>query len=185
MRIGLLVTCLGVVGGVGYVDSRLPELSFALFYLIPVFLSAWYLGRLAGVGLAAASAGFGLAADLVSDHADVGYAYANSGFRFALLLVVALTVSRLHEAMDRERQAAAAQATLMRSVAADAQTPLGDIYARVVDLGFDLNVDEAAKRELVGEIVRASGKLGRLVRQLEASERDATDAPAERQGIGP
>jgi K+-sensing histidine kinase KdpD len=121
----------------------------------------------------------------VSDHADVGYAYANSGFRFALLLVVALTVSRLHEAMDRERQAAAAQATLMRSVAADAQTPLGDIYARVVDLGFDLNVDEAVKRELVGEIVRASGKLGRLVRQLEASERDATDAPAERQGIGP
>jgi hypothetical protein len=123
-----------------------------------------------GAWLAIASGAFGLAADMISDQTEVVYAYLNSGFRFVLLLIVAVTVARLHLAIDRERRAVAAQAELMQSVATDAQAPLGDIYARVVDLGFDLGVDEAAKRQLVGEIVRASSKLGRLVRQLEASE---------------
>ena len=170
---------LALVAVVGFIDSRLPDLTFALFYLIPVFLTSWYVGRAVGAAVAAASAVFGLVADIVSDTAYIGYAYANGAFRLVLLLTVGLMVSRLHIAIARERLTATTRGDLMRRVAEGAQGPLGDINARVVDLGFELSASDPDQRQLIGEIVQASGRLARLVRHLEEEK------PARRVGNDP
>jgi hypothetical protein len=166
----IIAGALALVAVVGFIDSRFPDLTFALFYLIPVFLTSWYIGRAVGAGIATASAVFGLVADIVSDNASIGYAYVNGAFRLVLLLIVGSIVVRLHVAIARERLTATTRGELMRRVAAGAQEPLGDINARVVDLGFELSASAPDRRQLIGEIVQASGRLARLVQQLEEEE---------------
>jgi hypothetical protein len=50
-----------------------------------------------------------------------------------------MMVGRLHIAIARERLTATTRGDLMRRVAEGAQVPLGDINAKVVDLGFELS----------------------------------------------
>ena len=169
-KVGIIAGAVAFIAVVGFIDSRFPDLTFALFYLIPVFLTSWYIGRAVGAGIATASAVFGLVADIVSDNASIGYAYANGTFRLVLLLIVGSIVVRLHVAIARERLTATTRGELMRRVAAGAQEPLGDINARVVDLGFELSASAPDRRQLIGEIVQASGRLARLVQQLEEEE---------------
>lgn len=169
-KVVIIAGAVAFIAVVGFIDSRFPELTFALFYLIPVFLTSWYIGRAVGAGIATASAVFGLVADIVSDNASIGYAYANGAFRLVLLLIVGSIVVRLHVAIARERLTATTRGELMRRVAAGAQEPLGDINARVVDLGFELSASAPDRRQLIGEIVQASGRLARLVQQLEEEE---------------
>ena len=55
----------------------------------------------------------------------------------------------------------------MRSVAIGAREPLGDIYARVVTLGFDMHkLSLGESREVLGEIAEASRRLSDLVNTL-------------------
>jgi K+-sensing histidine kinase KdpD len=169
-KVGIIAGAVAFIAVVGFIDSRFPDLTFALFYLIPVFLTSWYIGRAVGAGIATGSAVFGLVADIVSDNASIGYAYANGAFRLVLLLMVGSIVGRLHVAIARERLTATTRGELMRRVAAGAQEPLGDINARVVDLGFELSASAPDRRQLIGEIVQASGRLARLVEKLEEEE---------------
>ncbi|MGH2634868.1 MAG: hypothetical protein ACRDHU_01780 [Actinomycetota bacterium] len=178
-RIRALICCgaIALIAIVGYVDSHVPMIAFSIFYLVPVFLASWYVGRTAGIVMAVASAAFGLAADLFSAHDPEAYAYANSGLRLVLLTVVAITFSRLRQAITREREIAElehktadARGDIMRTVALNAQKPLGDITARVVDLGWGLSDSEADRRQIVNELARASEKLSKLVDQLREQE---------------
>src|SRR4029077_6245268 len=56
---------------------------------------------------------------------------------------------------------------LMRSVIVGAREPLGDIYARIVTLGFDLpTLSVAETRAVLAEIADASRRLSALVDNL-------------------
>jgi hypothetical protein len=52
LLIGLVL--IGLIGAVDYVTG--PELSFSVFYLIPVAVVTWYVGKQSGVLAAALSA---------------------------------------------------------------------------------------------------------------------------------
>jgi K+-sensing histidine kinase KdpD len=166
---------------VGLVDQHVPDIVFSPFYMVPVCLASWFIGRNAGIVAAIASAGSGFLADIATVQSKLPFVIANSALRLGLLTVFAFAFGRLRRALDAERlaaqrereaaarihEAAALRAEVMRSVAHDAREPLGRLYAKVVDLGFDLSSPTAPdSRALLGEIAQASSRLAELVDKL-------------------
>jgi len=175
---------------VGAVDAATNAyIAFSIFYLIPVFLAAWYANEAAAVSIAVTCGFAGLLADLATlQTLDVSIAYGvvNLVLRLTLFIVFAVVLARLHEAIAREKQVAEREREaserleelnqmkdrLMRSVVMEAREPLADIYARVVTLGFDMpNLTTGQSREVLNEIADASRRLSGLVNTLLDEER--------------
>ena len=81
-----------------------PEISFALFYIIPIVLVTWFTGRPLGVAMSIVSA---IAADLV---ADAGYShplvrYWNASTRLAFFLMATFYLPLL-QSLEREKELA-------------------------------------------------------------------------------
>lgn len=91
-----------VIAGLDYQTGY--ELSFGVFYLAPVFLVAWTVGRSAAVVLSVVCAGLWFAADVGSGHvySNPAYPYWNAAVRFGFFLSVAYLASRLKESQDNE-----------------------------------------------------------------------------------
>lgn len=105
-RSALLIS-LGLVAIVGALDYLLvPGLSLSLFYLIPISTAAWYSGRRAAIGLSILS---GVVAGVEDAYPLQGVAGTppillwETASRLAFFLVVALLVTSLRNALDRER----------------------------------------------------------------------------------
>jgi len=84
------------------------ELSFAIFYLIPVSVAAWSLGYTAGLAISLLSA----VTWFVNDAALGGHAYShylipywNAFMRLGLFAIVAFILARLRAGAERERDA--------------------------------------------------------------------------------
>ncbi|MEO8632342.1 MAG: HAMP domain-containing sensor histidine kinase [Chloroflexota bacterium] len=85
-----------------------PEIGFSLFYLIPVVVTAWYVGRGPGVILAVAGALAWLFADTVNRG---GVSAAASAWNAFTRLVIFIAIALL---LDRQRTSAARLATVDR-----------------------------------------------------------------------
>ncbi|MGA2821061.1 MAG: diguanylate cyclase [Anaerolineales bacterium] len=105
-RSALLIS-LGLLVGVGTLDYLLlPALSLSLFYLIPISTAAWYSGRGAAIGLSILSgvvAGVEDAFPLQAVASAPSILLWETTSRLAFFLVVALLVTSLSNALDRER----------------------------------------------------------------------------------
>ena len=95
--------------GVGLLDYATGiYLSFALFYLLPVGLASWRLGRGIGVSMAAFAAAVGLAGDLAAG-AGLGHGvtpFWNGVARLGVFVIVALILHRLTQALAAQRDLA-------------------------------------------------------------------------------
>jgi len=100
-----LLLCL-VVGVVDWVSG--PDYSFAPFYLIPVIVTAWFVGRRVGYALSLASALAWLLAELAGRRRYQGEfsLYWNDLMELLLFLLAALVVSALKGALERENEMA-------------------------------------------------------------------------------
>ena len=199
-RVALTLGCLALVAIVAFVDSRASEIAFSIFYVVPIVIAAWYGDRVTGLVVAVASGLGGLLADLVSLDHHLFFTLVNLVCRLVLFVLIATLVSRLKETRVREQhlaeleRAAAARLqelndikdALMRSVIVGAREPLGDIYARIVTLGFDLpTLSVTETRAVLAEIADASRRLSTLVNNLIPDENGigmvgepVVDAPA-------
>ena len=66
-RSGLLITCLFLLGIVGYVDYLTgAERPLLLFYLLPISLAAWFGSFLTALGFAVASVAVSILADVAA-----------------------------------------------------------------------------------------------------------------------
>jgi K+-sensing histidine kinase KdpD len=143
---------------------------------------AWYGNRVLALVGALTCALTGLAADVWSADAEPIYNVANFAARLALFTIVALAFSRLRTALAEERELAHRQLllaekerdlrqlqdALMSSVVEGSREPLGDIYARVVDLSFDgEEMTQEDARKLLRELAEASVKVSRLIGSLQ------------------
>ncbi len=100
---GALIPLLGAVDLLtGY------ELSFSLFYLLPVAIAAWFGSRFWGQLIATIAAASWLTADVASGHVYTAewIPYWNSAIRLGLFLVVARSLSGLSAALRREAESA-------------------------------------------------------------------------------
>ena len=170
------------MGVVAFVDARVSFIAFSIFYVVPIALASWYGDRTLGLILAVSAGLGGLAADLSSLGAHHPfYAFVNLGCRLLLFVLIATLVSRLKDTRDREQHLAVLEHeaaerlqelndikdALMRSVIVGAREPLGDIYARIVTLGFDLpTLSVTETRAVLAEIADASRRLSTLVNNL-------------------
>jgi diguanylate cyclase (GGDEF)-like protein len=84
------------------------ELSFSLFYLIPVSFVTWFLGRWQGIAASLAGALVLLAVDMASGHVyrHAFFLYLNAVIRFSLFVVASALLSALKNAMEREKESA-------------------------------------------------------------------------------
>jgi hypothetical protein len=97
----LLLTGFLLVTLLGYIDYLTGDYSILVFYLIPIALEAWYLGRWGGVAMAVASG----VARVVSDYAsynNTSLRYWNSAEDMIFMLVVALLISTIKNQLGRE-----------------------------------------------------------------------------------
>ena len=185
-RVALTLSCLALVGTVAYIDSRSSTyIAFSIFYIVPIAVAAWYGDRTIGLVVAIASGLGGFAADVWSTQAHRLFALSNLGLRLVLFILVATMIARLKQAREREQRLAELEReatqrlqelndmkdALMRSVIVGAREPLGDIYARIVSLGFDLpTLSVSETRLMLNEIADASRRLSTLVNNLVPDE---------------
>jgi len=102
-RIQLAAISLLLVAVVGSADFRTGyELSFSVFYLIPVALAAWYGGSAVGIPVCLVSAATWLAADLSSGHqySQPAIPFWNATVRLVFFAVVAALLVRLRGALE-------------------------------------------------------------------------------------
>jgi hypothetical protein len=81
------------------------DFSFSLFYLIPVVLVTWYAGGRLGAMASVLSAAAWLEAEFRGGHVfshDL-FAWWSAAVRFGFFIVVAVLLTRLHTALDREK----------------------------------------------------------------------------------
>ena len=102
----LTAIAVGVVFILGIIDYVTGfELSFSFFYLIPVTMIAWAIGRNTGLTFSVLSASAWLASNLLSgqNFSNVFIGVWNTLIRFGFYAVVTILVSELRHALEEER----------------------------------------------------------------------------------
>lgn len=86
-----------VLGGIDYLTGY--EVSFSIFYLLPVFLVAWFVGRRAAIFISILSALIWMLADLTSGHTYSHYAipFWNSIMRLGFFLMAAYFLAAIRK----------------------------------------------------------------------------------------
>jgi signal transduction histidine kinase len=164
-------------------------LSPSLFYLLPVALMTWRLGRGAGVLLALGAAISWTVSDIISKAYPAGAVapYWNALVRFAVLYIVASLLAAVRERMLDEREltdeaiGAADELrtlndvkdTLLHAVSHDLRGPIAAIVGSAQSLERRVALDLAPADEdtLIDGILQSGRKLNRLVGDLLDLER--------------
>jgi len=85
-----------------------PEISFAVFYLLPVFWTTWFVGQWAAVFISIMSAATWLAMDLLAGatYSHRAIPYWNAATRWTFFLIVAVLLSALKRRLEFEEELA-------------------------------------------------------------------------------
>lgn len=85
-----------------------PELALSLFYLLPIAVVSWNIGRWAGIFISFASALSWLAADLtlLNRFSSVIIPFMNQTFRLIVFITIACTVFELKNALENQKRLA-------------------------------------------------------------------------------
>ena len=100
----VMASSIALLALIGYVDRATgPELHFSLFYVIPVLLATWFIGRRAGFLMSFVSAGARLFVELTG-HAVYSrpiMAYWNTGTRLCVFLAAAALLAAFKDLSAR------------------------------------------------------------------------------------
>ena len=102
----VILACAGLIGIVGILDYLTGyEISFGIFYFLPIFLATLALGRRAGVAVSLLCAVVFFFADYLyrQSYPHPLILYWNSAVYLGFFLIVVFAVSALHAALERER----------------------------------------------------------------------------------
>jgi signal transduction histidine kinase len=98
-----------------------PEVASATYYLLPIAIAAWSLGRRAGLAVAIGSALAWLYCDATTrTYSHVALSYLNTIVRFVFFVVFSVAVSALRQSRSRER-------SLRQFIVHDLRAPLANI----------------------------------------------------------
>ena len=104
----LLVLCLCLVAGTGFLDYLAKDFSLLVLDIVPIFLAAWFVGLWAGIAMSFAGASSWLITDIIEtpSHSHFFVHYWNAVAQFALFVVVAYFLVALKNSLLRERELA-------------------------------------------------------------------------------
>jgi len=166
-----------------------PRLAPSIFYLLPVALVTWRLGRGVGVTIAFVSTLAWIGAELIGHvyRPTSPIAFWNTVARFGVLVVVVVLLDTVRDSLERERdlasqEAAAAQRlreindmkdTLLHAVSHDLKGPITAILGSAQSLArrHQLQLTGEEEDALIDGIVVSGIKLNRLVDDLLDFER--------------
>ena len=165
-----------------------PRVSLQLFYLMPVGLVTWNLGRRPGLIAAGAATVVAFIADAFGPGSTNDLVpYWNSVARLAVFVVIALLLAALRETMDKQRERAEhehevssglrelndVKDTLLHAVSHDLKGPLAGIIGAMSTLrrGDELQLTEEERESLLQMIEQSARKMNRLVDDLLDLER--------------
>jgi signal transduction histidine kinase len=158
LALGLVLV--GLIGALDYLTG--DELSFSIFYLIPIALLAWYGGVWTGVLVAALSAASWLVADLLTQHpySNPLFPYWNSLVRLGFFLIVTYTLSVVRAARAQNEE-------LSHFVVHDLRAPLANVMTGLETLQ-DIAGDEmdAAETELIEICLSSCQRMLTLINSL-------------------
>ncbi len=181
----LFVFVLGIVFClvVGVLDSMAwSEISFGLFYLMPIGLITWHLGRRAGAVMAILAAAAGTLGDVMGGPSTGLIPYWNGLVRLAVFLIVAALLATLKSSIELQRQVAMHEHdvseqlrdlndlknTLLHAVSHDLKGPTAAVLGAVSTLrrGEQLQLTDEQRTSLF-EVIEMSGrKTNRLLDDL-------------------
>jgi signal transduction histidine kinase len=173
----LLALALSLVALVGMVDYfTIPPFSFELFYIVPILLAAWFVGRSGGIFISFACAGAAFLADLLTTpYPDITPRIWNAAVQLSVFLIasqIATALEHLRRQQEANRIAILKRTdelktALLHAVSHDLRTPLASIKTSVTSL-LDSSVDWDAidQRALLEGIDEESDRLNRLVGNL-------------------
>ncbi len=141
------LVAIAAVGIVDYVTG--PEITFSVFYLVPVAAAAWFSGTPMAIAAPAVAAITWLVAEIASSRLDSNiYVYSwNFTARLLFLLLVALLLAQLRRMLDRERTLSRTDALTDLPNArafremADAEIARAERYGQPLSLAF-IDVDD-------------------------------------------
>jgi signal transduction histidine kinase len=171
------LTLLAVAGVavIGLVDiSTGPDFGFAIFYLVPVGLASWWLGRTSAVAMALLSAVAWIWADLFA-HPEVSSSASvwNGLTRAAIFLMLALLIDQVRRERIALRSVDAHREESLALIAHTLRRSAGEIESAIPDL-TKAPALSAAERSAIDELRRQSRNFKRFaddvleVGQLEA-----------------
>ncbi len=138
------------------------EISFSIFYLVPVALAAWVLGGRGGVIIAIFSTLVWLGAEMAlgTTYSSPAIPYWNALVRLSFFLIVAFTLAALHDTKTRQED-------LSHFVVHDLRSPISNIQTAMtllLDTCSDIMPDEA--RNLVEISIASSNRMLTLINSL-------------------
>lgn len=164
-----LVLAVIAIGVVDYATG--PDIGFSLFYLVPIALAGWWLGRVSGSLTASAAAIIWTLADIAaSAEMTLAVSIWNGFTRLVIFNAIALLLVRVrrerdhHIAMNRLRE------ELLYSVAHELRAPLA-----VLENGLDILVEGYADLP-TDEFARVAGSTQRTARRLRTLMEDLLSA---------
>jgi diguanylate cyclase (GGDEF)-like protein len=99
-----IIACIGVIDNLtGY------EWGLSIFYLFPILIASWSVGKLTGIMLSFIAAAVWLIADkqILAPHSHFLIHYWNAFVRFSFFVVSSFTLSTLRSALENEKRLAA------------------------------------------------------------------------------
>lgn len=102
----MLIPAIFLLASFTYIDLITdPEFSLRVFYIMPVFLAAWYMGRAMGLVFSGACAACWLYADLSGHTARIYWSpYFNGSLLIVYYSIVAFLLSALRNAYERQKR---------------------------------------------------------------------------------
>lgn len=180
----ITVTAIGLLLalGIGLVDVTTgAELSFSIFYLIPVCLVVWLAGKKPGVFMSSVAAAIWLWADIVGGtlYTSALFPYWNALVRLGFFLIVTYLLLAFKDAQEREKLAVAQEQRRMLLLLMDEiYNPLTAILGNV-SLLKDEDLSPAA-RLCLGEIQQAAQKIDSVLvnlKKLRLANLGSSDQP--------
>ena len=164
------------------------RISFALFYLMPIGLVTWNLGRRAGIGTALLCTVASLIADLMVPEAEHDLVpYWNAIGRFAVFIAFAILLATLRDTLVAQRKRAEREHevssglremnevkdTLLHAVSHDLKGPLAGIIGAMSTLrrGNELQLTGDEVESLYQMIEQSGRKMNRLIDDMLDLER--------------
>lgn len=106
IKVFVFITSLGLIGIIGAIRFFIgPELALSIFYLLPVFLCSWFIGRSAGVAVSILSALSWLYLDLLSKDYFSHFLipFVNETCRLSVFLIITFIISALKITLAQEK----------------------------------------------------------------------------------
>lgn len=163
------------VGAIWMVDvSTGPEFGFAIFYLVPIGLASWWLGRSSAVLIAVLSTAAWIGADIIARTSVAPAASLWNGLtRAAIFLMLALLIDQVRRERSALRNVDAHREESLALIAHTLRRSAGEIESAIPDLSRAPALS-AAERSAIDELHRQSRNFKRFaddvleVGQLEA-----------------